>query len=219
MFNDADVEFPVSVVAAKDIIVDIMTELLLYEDVTMDYCEMSGDNEYDYEYLLTLFYDEDNEKWYFGVIHAYDVEKEKYISIDGLVLFHEDTNSKAQVQMMNGKILKPSKCGWFSIGEEEDIDDDDSNYSVDVKDDSNKPSMSKTTYVVNGKKVGEAEYRKAVEKINDSYLNNIKEMLLRYSSFMDEVNDFMRVFQSILEYFCNILGLIVVKSGKSFILT
>ena len=46
-----------------------------------------------------------------------------------------------------------------------------------------------TTYKVNGKNVDKDEYAKAIEDIEEKYLDGIRDMLLRYCEIQDEMND------------------------------
>ena len=54
----------------------------------------------------------------FSVEDIYDYEKDKYMATDGYVLFHEDVNSKALIDMENNKYADITH-DWFTIGEDE----------------------------------------------------------------------------------------------------
>ena len=65
------------------------------------------------------------------------------------------------------------------------------NYVSQFKHDE-KPSTTssvKSTYKVNGREVSKEEFDKKYEEFEEMYLDNIRDMLLNYCSFMDEVND------------------------------
>ena len=47
----------------------------------------------------------------------------------------------------------------------------------------------KSTYKINNKEVSKEEFDKEYEKFEEMYLDNIRDMLLNYCEFMDEVND------------------------------
>lgn len=49
------------------------------------------------------------------------------------------------------------------------------------------------TYKVNGKNVDKDEYEKAVDKFHDKYMNGIASMLLGYSEFLDEMNEWHKL--------------------------
>ena len=54
---------------------------------------------------------------------------------------------------------------------------------------SSSDTESSVTYHVNGEQVDKETYEKAIEDIEDTYLDNIRDMLLGYCDFMDEVNE------------------------------
>ena len=50
-------------------------------------------------------------------------------------------------------------------------------------------STTKSTYKINGKECSKEEFDKKYEEFEEMYLDNIRDMLLGYCEFMDEVND------------------------------
>ena len=48
---------------------------------------------------------------------------------------------------------------------------------------------AKSTYKINGKECSKEEFDTAMSEIEDKYLDNVRDMLLGYCNFMDEVND------------------------------
>ena len=50
-------------------------------------------------------------------------------------------------------------------------------------------SAAKSTYKINNKEVSKEEFDKKYEEFEEMYLDNIRDMLLNYCNFMDEVND------------------------------
>ena len=51
------------------------------------------------------------------------------------------------------------------------------------------PTSAKSVYKVNGKECSKEEFDKKYEEFEEMYLDNIRDMLLSYCEFMDEVND------------------------------
>lgn len=51
------------------------------------------------------------------------------------------------------------------------------------------------SYTVNGKPVTKAEFDKKYEEFENKYMDNIRDMLLRYCEFMDEVNEWQKLFR------------------------
>ena len=50
-------------------------------------------------------------------------------------------------------------------------------------------SSAKSVYKVNGKECSKEEFDKKYEEFEEMYLDNIRDMLLGYCEFMDEVNE------------------------------
>ena len=138
MFENLDNEDNcVSVIANKDLTLSVVKELLDYNDTILKYANVD-DYEYDKEYIVTLHDDVDSDYWDVAIEPIYNYEKEMYFGTDGYVLFHEDVNSKAMIDMQNNENIELAGHDWFTIGEddiENDIqtDDTDSEYSVTVK--------------------------------------------------------------------------------------
>lgn len=139
MFEHLCGDEPVSVVANKDLAVSIVQELLEYDDVILKYANIN-DWEYDKEYIVTLHDACDADSLDVSIEPTYNYEKEMYFCTDGYVLFHEDVNSKAMLDMQNNEFMPLDNYDWFIIGEsvdrhtnndEEASDGDD--YSISVK--------------------------------------------------------------------------------------
>ena len=54
-------------------------------------------------------------------------------------------------------------------------------------------SNTKSTYRVNGKEVSKEEFDKKYEEFEEMYMDNIRDMLLNYCEFMDEVNEWKKL--------------------------
>ena len=57
------------------------------------------------------------------------------------------------------------------------------------KKDEKPTTTSKESYFINGKSVDKSEFDKKYEEFEEMYLDNIRDMLLGYCEFMDEVNE------------------------------
>lgn len=196
MFEKLEGDEPVSVVADKNFAVEVMQELLTYNNTILNMCEIETSNEYDREYLVSLYNVTDEGYWNINVEKIYSYEKEKYFSIGGYVLFHEDVNSKALIDMQNNKFMPLIGHDWFVIGKDEETD------NVDETDDSDEREVStvnsetdelstasKAVYKVNGRNVTKEEYDRVVNEIENKYLDNMRNMLLNYCEFIDEINE------------------------------
>lgn len=120
MFDNLDNEDNlVSVIANKKMVTNIMVELLNYKNVILESCEIDYDEEYHREYIVSLFDDVESDNWHVNVEKCYLTQKDKYVSTDGYILFHEDVNSKAMVDMQNNEYMPLGEHDWFAIDEEE----------------------------------------------------------------------------------------------------
>lgn len=138
----------VSVIANKQMITDIMVELLNYKNVILNNCDIDYEEEYDREYIVSLFDDAESDNWYVNVGKSYLPEKEKYVATEGYVLFHEDVNSKAMVDMQNSKVFPLNDHDWFTVGETEfdETDEDGNNKDIDLDDVSDKDESTDSGY-------------------------------------------------------------------------
>lgn len=62
-------------------------------------------------------------------------------------------------------------------------------YVSQFKNDEKPTTTSKESYFINGKSVDKSEFDKKYDEFEEMYLDNIRDMLLNYCSFMDEVNE------------------------------
>ena len=166
----------VSVIANKQMITDIMVELLNYKNVILNSCDIDYEEEYDREYIVSLFDDAESDNWYVNVGKSYLPEKEKYVATEGYVLFHEDVNSKAMVDMQNSKIFLLDDHDWFTVGETEfdDADEDGNNKDIDLDDVSDKDESTDSGYSITVK-VG-LDTNEAEKMIRDMRKNFHKEL-------------------------------------------
>ena len=56
-------------------------------------------------------------------------------------------------------------------------------------------TTSTASYVVNGKSVTKAEFDKKYAEFENKYLDNVRDMLLSYCEFMDEMNEWSKLFR------------------------
>lgn len=155
MFEKLDGDDPVSVVANKELSVSIIQELLEYKNVILKYANVD-DYEYDKEYIVTLYDDRDSDSWDISIEPIYNYAKEMYFGTDGYVLFHEDVNSKAMLDMQNNENVELSGHDWFTVGEEEESDNDDGGEDTNAD--------AESTYTVNGKSVDKETFDEYVSK-------------------------------------------------------
>ncbi len=220
MFEKIDGDDPVSVVVDKDLAVDVMKELLDYNNVILNFANVDI-YDYDKEYIVSLYDDTDTDYWHVSIEQLYNYEKEMYFGTDGYILFHEDVNSKALVDMLNNENVELSGYDWFVISEDDegtnDTDETEtesdnniltvngkcvsvdeynafvSKFAPDMRIQTNKESSAISTYKVNGKEVSKETYEKTLSNIEDKYLDRMRDMLLRHVAFIDECNEWRKI--------------------------
>lgn len=78
---------------------------------------------------------------------------------------------------------------------EEDYDCDCDECECDCCKDEKLATTTKSEYFINGKSVDKSEFDKKYEEFEEKYLDNIRDMMLNYCEFMDEVNEWKRLFR------------------------
>ena len=120
--------------------------------------------------------DSDHEVWCEPMIR----DNGKYIDDESSVVYVLDNCSSEVLKHLDSECI-------FEVG----IGDDECNCKCSEcackKDE--KPTTTKSVYKINNKEVSKEEFDKKYEKFEEMYLDNIRDMLLNYCSFMDEVND------------------------------
>ncbi len=208
LLADIDDNYPLIAVYGKyDVIKEIFEDLIaegfsIANEIELEDYDVSC---YDKEFALYI-----NE-------NGINIEKtfidDKYYYGGGNISFvHEDCSSTLL------KYVKSDRVYEFGYSNEYDFDDEESDqeheYMVNGKPVSVKeyndfvsrfapdkviradcvPSTtSKVTYQVNGRNATKEEYENALSNIEDKYLDNMKDMLLRYSEIMDEMNEWRKL--------------------------
>ena len=132
---------------------------------------------YDAEFVISLY---DNKVWCEPFLR-----ENGYINEESPVIYILDNCSSKVIPHCKGKNVYEVSVG---IGE-----DNCNNHSeCACKKDEKPTTASKESYFINGKSVDKSEFDKKYEEFEEMYLDNIRDMLLNYCSFMDEVNEWRR---------------------------
>lgn len=136
---------------------------------------------YGAEYVISLY---ENEVWCEPMLR-----ENGYIYEDAPVIYVLDNCSSKVIPYCKGKTVYEVTVG-------DDTCNCDERSCACKKDD--KPtttsSNAKSIYKVNGKECTKEEFDKKYEEFEEMYLDNIRDMLLNYCSFMDEMNEWKRLF-------------------------
>lgn len=133
--------------------------------------------EYDAEYIISIY---DDEVWCEPMLR-----EKGYITDDSPVIYVLDNCSSKVIPYCKGKTVYEVTVG---IDEDDECDCDECECAC-KKDDKPATTSIKSTYKINNKEVSKEEFDKKYEEFEEMYLDNIRDMLLNYCNFMDEVND------------------------------
>ena len=190
----------ISVIAKHEEIKEIFKELVcIGYDVCDIELEMPDYDGYTDEYVLSLSKH--------GIWVEKFKRKDEYLCDDSTITYILDNcSSKAISHCLSNKVYE------VGIGSEDEKDyeingvkttkevfDRYVNTYVNPKKDEEKKELSSSdtessvTYHVNGEQVDKETYEKAIADIEDTYLDNIRDMLLGYCEVMDRVNEFYKL--------------------------
>ena len=138
--------------------------------------EVDWDN-YDAEYIITLY---DNSIWCEPMLR-----ENGYLNEEAPVIYVLDNCSSKVIPHCKGKTVYEVSVG---------ADEDDCDCSeCACKHDEKPTTTSSTTYRVNGKEVDKDTYEKALNELDEKYLDNVQDMLLNYFDFVSEMNEWRKL--------------------------
>ena len=208
LLGDIDDDYPViSVYGKYDVIKDILEDLIASGVYIANEIELQDYDvaHYDKEFVLYLTKNGVN------VEKTWNNDTYYYGSAD-ISFIHEDCNSKL-IKYVDSKTIYE-----FGYNEDDECscddceDSEDDGYTVNGRPVSKeefdmyvsqfkhdeKPttaSSAKSVYKINNKEVSKEEFDKKYEEFEEMYLDNIRDMLLSYCEFMDEVNEWRKLFR------------------------
>ena len=165
----------IAIIAKYEEARQIIKELICigYDISNIELHEVDWDN-YDAEYIISLY---DNSIWCEPMLR-----ENGYIEEYSPVIYVLDNCSSKVISYCKGKNVYEVTVG---------IDDEDECECACKKDEkpANTTSTKSATYKINNKEVSKEEFDKEYEKFEEMYLDNIRDMLLNYCSFMDKMDD------------------------------
>ena len=190
----------IAVIAKPDEAKEIFKELVCmgYDICNITYERIDWDG-YDDEYILSMNHD--------GIwLEKFKREDGKYLTDESTITYILDNCSSKVIPYCKGKIVYEVTVG---IDEDDECDCDDCDdceecltingkpatkeefdaYVSQFKHDEKPVATSKESYFINGKSVDKSEFDKKYDEFEEMYLDNIRDMLLNYCSFMDSVNE------------------------------
>ena len=167
----------IAVIAKPDEVKEIFKELICmgYDICNITYERIDWDG-YDDEYILSMNHD--------GIwLEKFKKEDDKYLTDESTITYILDDCSSKVIPYCKGKAVYEVTVGI----DECDCDDCECACKKDEKPVAT--STTKSTYKINNKEVSKEEFDKKYEEFEEMYLDNIRDMLLNYCEFMDEMND------------------------------
>ena len=137
-------------------------------------------SEYDAEYIISLY---DNSIWCEPMLR-----ENGYLTDDSPVMYILDNCSSKIIHYCKGKVVYEVSVGYDE--DEEECGCGECGYAC-KKDE--KPATATSTYRVNGKEVDKETYEKALNELDEKYLDNVQDMLLNYFDFVSEMNEWHRL--------------------------
>lgn len=170
----------VALITNKELVEYAMDVLLNDDCITVKRVDLELDSE-DAAYMISV--DDDgymvvqpvehyNDKYFNGIEYA-------FVDMDGCV------------EQMTIDALLNRDVMIVLFGYEEDCGCDEC--SCACKKDEKPTTTSKESYFINGKSVDKSEFDKKYEEFEEMYLDNIRDMFLRYYTFMDNFNNFFKI--------------------------
>ena len=132
---------------------------------------------YNSEFIISLY---DNELWCEPMLR-----EKGYIDEESPVIYVLNNCSSKVIPYCKGKVVYE-----VSVGDDEDGNDCS---ECACKKDEKPTTCSTSTYRVNGKEVDKDTYEKALNELDEKYLDNVQDMLLNYFDFVSEMNEWKRL--------------------------
>ena len=167
----------IAVIAKPNEVKEIFKELVCigYDICNITYERIDWDG-YDDEYILSMNHD--------GIWLEKFKNENEYLTDESTITYILDNCSSKVIPCCKGKNVYEVTVG---------IDEDDCDYDecseCACKKDEKPTTTSKESYFINGKSVDKSEFDKKYEEFEEKYMDNIRDMMLNYCSFMDEMND------------------------------
>ena len=178
----------VALITNKELVEYAMDELLNDDCITVKRVDLELDSE-DAIYMISV--DDDGYMVvqpveYYGDKYFKDIEY-AFVDMDGCV----DQMTIDNLLDRNVEIV------LFGYEDERKCDECDCDECECACKKDEKPTTSTTsksaTYKINNKEVSKEEFDKKYEEFEEMYLDNIRDMLLNYCEFMDEVNEWKKL--------------------------
>ena len=173
-FND------IAIIAHYDEAKQIIREILCFgydlNTIELKNPELGYD---DVPYVISICgIDSEHEVWCESMIR----DDGKYIEDESSVIYVLDNCSSEVLKHLDSECI-------FEVGIGDECGCDECECACKKDEKPTTTTSTKSTYKINNKEVSKEEFDKKYEEFEEMYLDNIRDMLLNYCTFMDEVND------------------------------
>ena len=180
-FNHTDKT--VALITNKELVEYAMNELLEDSYITVKRVDLELDNE-DAEYMISV--DDDG----YMVVQPVEYYDDKYFK--DIEYAFVDMDGCVDQMTIDNLLDRNVPVVLFGYEDERKCDECECACKKDEKPTTASTTSESATYKINNKEVSKEEFDKKYEEFEEMYLDNIRDMLLNYRSFMDEVNEWRR---------------------------
>ena len=171
----------VALITDKELVEYAMDELLNDDYITIKRGDLGLDSE-DAEYMISV--DDDG----YMVVQPVEYYDDKYFM--GIEYAFVDMDGCVEQMTIDNLLDRDVSVVLFGYENECDCDECECACKKDEK-----PTTASTTYRVNGKEVDKETYKKALNELDEKYLDNVQDMLLNYFDFVSEMNEWRKLFR------------------------
>lgn len=177
----------VALITNKELVEYAMDVLLNDDCITVKRVDLELDSE-DVEYMISV--DDDG----YMVVQPVEYYDDKYFN--GIEYAFVDMDGCVEQMTIDALLNRDVEIVLFGYEDECGCDECKCACKKDEKPTATTSSVSKSaTYKINNKEVSKEEFDKKYEEFEEKYMDNIRDMLLSYCEFMDEVNDWRKLFR------------------------
>ena len=175
----------VALITNKELVEYAMDELLNDDCITVKRVDLELDSE-DTEYMISV--DDDG----YMVVQPVEYYDDKYFK--DIEYAFVDMDGCVEQMTIDNLLDRDVEIVLFGY-EDNECSCDCSECACKKDEKPTTTSSTKSTYKINNKEVSKEEFDKEYEKFEEMYLDNIRDMLLNYCEFMDEVNEWRKLFR------------------------
>ena len=110
----------------------------------------------------------------------------KYIDDESSIIYVLDNCPSEVLKHLDSECI-------FEVGIGDDCGSDECECACKKDEKPTTTSTTKSTYKINGKEVDKDTYEKALNELDEKYLDNVQDMLLNYFDFVSEMNEWRKL--------------------------